>query len=334
MATHSQRQSSGTKAGSSLPTEQTTDGKDENFTQVRAKKAAKKGVSQQATPKPIEDGSKALNETSRVAKLVLKSSVPPNKLDPPITPRWPLEVLRTRVLLHSRSWKNGKEKACIKIDLRKAFDSVRWGASLNKSSMTDPQWQLEKTISDGPRLRTVFGTSSTKCLLCFSCYIWKAIATKLDLRRPPSSPISQWQQWLDNLHLQEGKLKLMQAFLATCIMLIWKERCMRIYQASCVNHLELQGKQAGLQLKLGFSWVMFQTDSKIIEAWLKGKGHFTWRSKRVFYEIQDDLSMLDQWPIHHIHREANQAADILASKEQTLGHNSQPPSPQQCLAKP
>ncbi|KAK1257491.1 hypothetical protein QJS04_geneDACA023113 [Acorus gramineus] len=59
----------------------------------------------QLQPQPlIEDGNKALSETSRVAKLVLKSSVPPNKLDPPITPRWPLEVLRTRVLLHSRSW--------------------------------------------------------------------------------------------------------------------------------------------------------------------------------------------------------------------------------------
>ncbi|KAK1263368.1 hypothetical protein QJS04_geneDACA021184 [Acorus gramineus] len=148
MASHSQGQSSGTKAGSSLPTEQMTDGKDEYFTQVGAKKAAKKRVSQQATPKLvgdqssfvvlqeigqdedetgsnskaknapanppkqlkkektqlqpqplIEDGSKALSETSRVVKLVLESSVPPNKLDPPTTPRWPLEVLRTRVLL-------------------------------------------------------------------------------------------------------------------------------------------------------------------------------------------------------------------------------------------
>ncbi|KAK1257493.1 hypothetical protein QJS04_geneDACA023114 [Acorus gramineus] len=234
----------------------------------------------------------------------------------------------------------------------------------------------------------------------FSCYIWKAIATKLDLRRPPSSPISQWQQWLDNLHLQEGKLKLMQAFLATSIMLIWKERCMRIYQgkerhknlilkdvfeltqvklstltlktadpnfsqkflgelglqmillqpqpqgvtwvrptlewvvvnsdgfrsedcAGCGASIQdsLGRYVVGPQLKLGFSRVMFQTDSKIIEAWLKGKGHIPWRSKRVFYEIQDNLSMLDQWPIHHIHREANQPANILASKEQTLGHN-------------
>ncbi|KAK1270131.1 hypothetical protein QJS04_geneDACA012686 [Acorus gramineus] len=57
MATHSQGQSSGTKAGSSLPTEQTTDGKDENFTQSGAKKAAKKGISQQATPKPVGDQS-------------------------------------------------------------------------------------------------------------------------------------------------------------------------------------------------------------------------------------------------------------------------------------
>ncbi|KAK1288368.1 hypothetical protein QJS10_CPB19g01418 [Acorus calamus] len=195
METHSQGQSSGTKAGSSLPTEQTTDGKDENFTQVGAKRPRKKDY-------------------------------------------------LSRQLLNQ---KNGKEKACIKIDLRKEFDSVRWGASLNKSSMISfTAWQaMHHKLPTLDRQQRRGMVQHISCSLCkrgqeshdhlffacsFSCYIWKAIATKLDLRRPPSSPISQWQQWLDNLHLQEGKLKLMQAFLATCIMLIWKERCMRIYQ--------------------------------------------------------------------------------------------------------
>ncbi|KAK1319465.1 hypothetical protein QJS10_CPB04g01648 [Acorus calamus] len=65
-------------------------------------------------------------------------------------------------------------------------------------------------------------------------------------------------------------------------------------EMATIYHLELQGMPTDLQLAIqqGFNKVGFQIDSKVIEAWLKGKG-IPWRSKRVLYEIQDDLTKIE-----------------------------------------
>ncbi|KAK1279051.1 hypothetical protein QJS04_geneDACA014754 [Acorus gramineus] len=93
-------------------------------------------------------------------------------------------------------------------------------------------------------------------------------------------------------------------------------------RATSINHLELLGILAGLQLNCAGTPILkyvSESVSSTAMTWAKGRGNIPWTVFQTLRQIKVITDTLSEWKVTHVYREGNRVVDALAALQSQIG---------------